>query len=108
MSFLKQPPRLLPTQAQDVEAAGVTDHITGELVPVLTIDLTPRQTVFFEHHILLWKDPSVQFRVRPLSGMVKRLIAGMELLIVEAAGPGQIAFSRNGDIGRGGRGAART
>jgi len=96
MSFLSQPPRLLPTQAQDVQAAAVSYHIAGELVPVLVVDLAPGQTVFFEHHILLWKDPSVEFRVRPLGGMVKRLIAGMELLIVEAVGPGQIAFSRDG------------
>ena len=96
MSFLSQPPRLLPTQAQDIQAAAVTYHIAGELVPVLVVDLAPGQTVFFEHHILLWKDPSIEFRVRPLGGMVKRLIAGMELLIVEAVGPGQIAFSRDG------------
>ena len=96
MSFLSQPPRLLPTHAQDVQAAAVSYHIAGELVPVLVVDLAPGQTVFFEHHILLWKDPSVEFRVRPLGGMVKRLIAGMELLIVEAVGPGQIAFSRDG------------
>jgi len=96
MSFLSQPAQLLPTHAQDVQTAAVSYHIAGELVPVLVVDLAPGQTVFFEHHILLWKDPSVEFRVRPLGGMVKRLIAGMELLIVEAVGPGQIAFSRDG------------
>jgi Mitochondrial biogenesis AIM24 len=102
MSFLPsapgQPsaPALLATQLADARAGGVTYHIAGELVPVLAVDLAPGQTIFFEHHILLWKDPSLQFRVRPLAGMVKRLIAGMELLIVEAVGPGQVAFSRDG------------
>jgi uncharacterized protein (AIM24 family) len=100
MSFLTPPPAamptLLPTQLRDATAAGVTYHIAGELVPVLAVDLAPGQTVFFEHHILLWKDPALQFRVRPLGGMVKRMIAGMDLLIAEAVGPGQVAFSRDG------------
>ncbi|HZT86696.1 MAG TPA: AIM24 family protein [Stellaceae bacterium] len=96
MSFLSQPPQLLPTRAQDAQAGGVTYHIAGELVPALAIDLQPGQSVYFEHHILLWKDPNLQFGVRPLGGMVKRMIAGMELLIVEAVGPGQVAFSRDG------------
>ena len=96
MSFLSQAPSPLPAQPHDANAAGVAYHIAGELVPVLTVQLAPGQTVFFEHHILLWKEPSVEFRVRPLAGMVKRLLAGMELLIVEAVGPGQVAFSRDG------------
>jgi uncharacterized protein (AIM24 family) len=96
MSFVSQPPRLLPTQVQDVQAAAVTHHIAGELVPVLIVDLAPSQTVFFEHHILLWKDPSVEFRVRRHARMAKRMISAMDLLIVEAVGPGQIAFSRDG------------
>jgi uncharacterized protein (AIM24 family) len=102
MSFLpstpgqSSAPALLPTQLADARAGGVSYHIAGELVPVLAVDLAPGQSVFFEHHILLWKDPALQFRVRPLAGVVKRLIAGMELLIVEAVGPGQVAFSRDG------------
>lgn len=96
MAFLSSPPALLPTQQKDARAGGVTYHIAGELVPVLAVDLEPGQSIFFEHHILLWKDPGLQFQVRPLAGMVKRLIAGMELLIVEAMGPGQVAFSRDG------------
>jgi uncharacterized protein (AIM24 family) len=96
VSFLSHLPELLPTQAGDAQAGSVTYRIAGELVPVLAIDLQPGQSVFFEHHILLWKDPALQFSVRPLTGVVKRLIAGMELLIVEAVGPGQVAFSRDG------------
>src|SRR5207302_11231723 len=92
---LLSPPALLPTQHADARAGGLTYHIAGELVPVLAVELAPGQSVFFEHHILLWKDPALQFRLRPLAGMVKRLIAGMELLIVEAVGPGQVAFSRD-------------
>ena len=47
-------PTLLPTQAHDETFGGVTYHLDGELVPVLTVDVS-RQSVFFEHHILLMR-----------------------------------------------------
>jgi|HubBroStandDraft_1064217.scaffolds.fasta_scaffold00564_3 uncharacterized protein (AIM24 family) len=89
------PPTLHATEAQNAQAGGYTYHLGGQLVPVLSVDLEVGQAVYFEHHILLWKSPSLQFGVRPLAGMVKRLIAGMDLLVVEARGPGQVAFSRD-------------
>jgi uncharacterized protein (AIM24 family) len=76
--------------------AGVTYHIDGELVPVLTVEVTADQPVFFEHHILLWKHPSVEIRIRPMKGALKRMVAGMQVFVTEAAGSGQIAFSRDG------------
>ena len=96
MAFLNRRPIPLPTQLADATAAGYTFHLSGELVPVLTVELAPGQSIFFEHHILLWKEPSVQISVRPLAGMLKRMIAGMQILITEARGPGQIAVSRDG------------
>ena len=96
MPLVTSPPTLHASEAQNAQAAGFTYHLGGQLVPVLSIDLMPGQSVFFEHHILLWKDPSIQFGVRPLAGMLKRAIAGMDLLVVEARGPGQVAFSRDG------------
>jgi uncharacterized protein (AIM24 family) len=96
MAFLNRAPEPLPAQIHDATADGLAYHIAGELVPVLTVELQPGQSVFFEHHILLWKEPTVQFAIRPLGGMIKRAIAGMDLLITEARGPGQVAFSRDG------------
>ena len=96
MAFLNRRPIPLPTQLADATAAGYTFHLSGELVPVLTVELAPGQSIFFEHHILLWKEPAVQISVRPLAGMLKRMIAGMQILITEARGPGQIAVSRDG------------
>ncbi len=51
-------PRLLPTKAAAESYGGVTYQVEGELVPVLTVDVSAR-AVYFEHHILLWKHPSV-------------------------------------------------
>jgi hypothetical protein len=50
-------PQLLPTSAAAETFGGVTYHIDGELVPVLTVDASARP-VYFEHHILLWKHPT--------------------------------------------------
>jgi uncharacterized protein (AIM24 family) len=89
-------PQLLPMARESETFAGVTYHIDGELVPVLSVDVTPDQPVFFEHHILLWKHPSVEIRIRPMKGALKRMVAGMQVFVTEAAGSGQVAFSRDG------------
>src|SRR4051794_11555377 len=82
-------PRLLPTSATDETFAGVTYHLDGELVPALTIELAAgRGSVFFEHHILLWKHPGVNISIRPMKGAFKRMMAGMQIFITEAQGPG--------------------
>jgi len=89
-------PILLATKANNETFAGITYHIDGELVPALTVELLQGQQIFFEHHILLWKHPSVKIGIRPMKGALKRMVAGMQIFITEAEGPGQIAFSRDG------------
>lgn len=89
-------PVLLPTSAQGETFAGVTYHLDGELVPVLTVELTPNTSVFFEHHILLWKHPSVTIGIKQMKGAFRRMMAGMQIFVTEAKGQGQIAFSRDG------------
>lgn len=88
-------PTLLPCTAIDETFAGVSYHLDGELVPVLTVELSSAQTVYFEHHILLWKHPGVTIGIRPMKGAFKRMMAGMQIFTTEAQGPGQIAFSRD-------------
>jgi uncharacterized protein (AIM24 family) len=89
-------PVLLKTAAPDETFAGVTYHLEGELVPVLTVELTPGHTVYFEHHILLWKSMGAKISIRPMKGALKRMVAGMQVFVTEASGHGQIAFSRDG------------
>ena len=88
-------PVLKPTVALDETFGGVTYHIQGELVPVLHIELTS-VPVYFEHHILLWKDPKVQIGIKALAGAFKRVLSGMPVFMTEAQGAGHIAFSRDG------------
>ena len=89
-------PKLLPTSAQGETFAGVTYHLDGELVPVLTVELTPNRSIFFEHHTLLWKDPNVEITTKSLRGGFKRMMAGLPIIMTEARGQGHTAFSRDG------------
>ena len=67
----------------------------GELVPVTQVDLAAADSIFFEHHILLWKDPSIAIAAKAMPGMGKRILAGLPVFVTEAQGPGRIAFSRD-------------
>jgi uncharacterized protein (AIM24 family) len=88
-------PMQLTTRALNETFAGLTYHIEGELVPALHIELG-NEPVYFEHYILLWKDPKVEIELMPLKGAFKRMVAGMPLIMTQARGPGRIAFSRDG------------
>ncbi len=72
-----------------------TCQVEGEIVPVAEINLGRGDAVFFEHHVLLWKDDHTPMSVMPLQGGVKRALAGMPFIISIAHGPGRIAFSRD-------------
>jgi uncharacterized protein (AIM24 family) len=96
MPIADQRPKLLPTSREAETFAGYTYHLDGELVPALTLDLESNQYVYFEHHIMLWKNPAVQIAILPMKGALKRMMAGMQIFVTSATGPGQIAFSRDG------------
>jgi len=93
---MQQPPQLLPTKLEDGVAPGVRYRIDGELVPVLHTWLDGTVPVFFEHHVVLWKDPPLNIGIRAMKGAFKRMVAGMPIFLTEAQGPGEIAFSRDG------------
>lgn len=93
-SYRPEPPQLLPTTIADGSAPGAYYRIDGELVPALHIWLDGSVPVFFEHHVVLWKEPALAIGIKG-KGAVKQLIAGMQLLLTEARGPGQVALSRH-------------
>jgi uncharacterized protein (AIM24 family) len=72
-----------------------TCQVEGEIVPVADVMLGPGDSVYFEHHVLLWKEDSVPLSAMPLQGGVKRLLAGMPFAVTQASGPGHVAFSRD-------------
>lgn len=70
--------------------------IEGELVPVATVNMTSSsKPIFFEHHILLWREPTVDITARILKGIGKRMLAGLPVVVTQAQGDGRISFSRD-------------
>ncbi|MGH9125640.1 MAG: AIM24 family protein [Acidimicrobiales bacterium] len=72
-----------------------TCQVEGEVVPVAEINLGQGDAIFFEHHVLLWKEESVGMSVMQLPGGTKRALAGMPFVVTVANGPGRVAFSRD-------------
>jgi uncharacterized protein (AIM24 family) len=70
-------------------------QIEGMYVPVADLKLAPEDSVYFTHHVVLWKDPQVAITTMSLRGGWTRLLAGMPLIMTQAQGPGHIAFSRD-------------
>jgi uncharacterized protein (AIM24 family) len=89
-------PQLLPTTVQDGQAPGLRYRLEGELVPALHVALDGQVPVYFEHHVLLWKDPSMHIGLHPLKkGLKRRVLGGMPLFLTELQTPGEAAFSRD-------------
>jgi uncharacterized protein (AIM24 family) len=61
----------------------------------MEVSLAQGDTIFFEHHIFLWKDPSVTITTKVMEGVGKRILAGLPVCVTEAHGPGKIALSRD-------------
>jgi len=91
---VSQLPVLIVSKVGADVAAGVSYHLDGELAPVLTVDVSQRP-VFFEQHILFWKHPDIHISLKPMHGILKRFVAGVQMFILQASGPGCIAFSRS-------------
>ena len=89
-------PQILPTQIPEGSAPGLKYRLEGELVPALHMALDGDVTVYFEHHVLLWKYPSLQIGLHPLKkGLKRRVFGGMPLLMLEVQSAGELAFSRD-------------
>ncbi|HMA32893.1 MAG TPA: AIM24 family protein [Chloroflexia bacterium] len=89
----REAPRL--KDMTEIHFNNSTCQVEGEIVPVAEMNLAQGDAVFFEHHVLLWKDDSVPMTVMPLQGGVKRALAGMPFIVSIAHGPGRVAFSRD-------------
>lgn len=94
----KEAPRL--RDMTEFRFSNSTCQVEGEIVPVAEISLAEGDSVFFEHHTLLWKDETAPLAVFPMGGGLKRMLGGMPLVLTAAYGPGRVAFSRdaNGEV----------
>jgi uncharacterized protein (AIM24 family) len=78
-----------------IEFGKSSCRVEGEIVPVAEIRLGEGDSIFFEHHVLLWKDDEVALSVLQLTGGMRRLFAGMPFVVSIAHGPGRVGFSRD-------------
>jgi uncharacterized protein (AIM24 family) len=65
------------------------------VVPVAEFELDPSDSVFFEHHVMLWKDHTVPMSVMSTPGGARRLLGDLPFVLSVAKGPGRLAFSRD-------------
>ena len=79
----------------EIHFGSSTCQVEGDVVPVAEMNLGQGDAVFFEHHVMLWKDERVPLSLLPLSGGIARAFSGMPFLISVGTGPGRIAFSRD-------------
>ena len=89
-----EPTPELDNPKQPITLGDMTIRVEGELVPVVDVELGRQQTIYFEHHILLWKQPNVTLGFMNLQNAAKRFFSGLQIFISTAQGPGNIAFSR--------------
>jgi uncharacterized protein (AIM24 family) len=88
---------VLVRSGQELDGQGIRVRIHGELVPIAEVGLAGGEGVYFEHHIVLSKDPSVELAIHPLGrGLARRLLGGLPLILLRAHGSGTISFSRDG------------
>lgn len=75
------------------------DHSTIELdtgtVPVAEVSLADGDSVYFEHHALLWKHDAVPMSVMSTPGGARRLLGDLPFVLSVARGVGRVAFSRD-------------
>jgi uncharacterized protein (AIM24 family) len=79
----------------EIHFGNSTCQVEGEIVPVAELNIGQGDGVFFEHHVLLWKDQTASMSVMTVPGGVKRVLAGMPHIVTIAHGPGRVAFSRD-------------
>ena len=70
-------------------------QIDGTVVPVAEAHLAPGQSVFFEHHAMLWKDGQVAMSVMDAPGGAKRMMSDLPFVLSVATGPGRVSCSRD-------------
>jgi uncharacterized protein (AIM24 family) len=78
-----------------IQAGQSNVQIEGSICSVADWSLAAGDGLFFPHHVILWQEPSVTLTQMPMSKPWTRHRAGLPMFMMEAAGPGRIAFSHD-------------
>lgn len=74
---------------------GSRIQIDGTIVPVVDVELGPQDSIFFEHHAMLWKDDETAMSVMDAPGGAKRMLGDLPFVLSVARGPGRVSCSRD-------------
>jgi uncharacterized protein (AIM24 family) len=74
---------------------GTVVQIDGTIVPVADVSIGANDSVFFEHHAMLWKDEQVAMSVMDAPGGMQRMLTDLPFVLSVAHGPGRVAISRD-------------
>jgi uncharacterized protein (AIM24 family) len=72
-----------------------TCQVEGRLVPVAEMKLAAEEGVYFTHDVLLWQEPGVHVDAMAMTKPWTRHRSGMPLVMLQASGPGRLAFSHD-------------
>ena len=75
---------------------GIHVRVEGHLVPIVELTLDQQHTVYFEHHTILAKSPHLGVGLMSVKGALRRMLAGLPVLLTRATGPGTVSLSRDG------------
>ena len=78
-------------QIRDLTQFGFSNstcQIDGEIVPVAELALAEGDAVFFEHHVVLWKEPGLAISLMDAGGGIQRMVGGMPRILNVAGVPG--------------------
>jgi uncharacterized protein (AIM24 family) len=89
----RQAPRLRDLTEVSFGASAI--QIDGTVVPVADVDLGPGDSIFFEHHVMLWKEERVAMSVMDAPGGMQRMLSNLPFVLSVAAGPGGVSLSRD-------------
>jgi uncharacterized protein (AIM24 family) len=89
----REAPRL--RDLTEVHFGSSSVQVDGGVVPVAEIALDPADSVYFEHHVMLWKDGSVPMSVMSTPGGARRMLGDLPFVLSVAHGPGRVALSRD-------------
>jgi uncharacterized protein (AIM24 family) len=78
-----------------IQAGHSSAQIEGTIAAVADWTLAAGDSVFFPHHVLLWQEPSVTLDAQRMARPWARHRAGLPLTMLQATGPGHIAFSHD-------------
>jgi uncharacterized protein (AIM24 family) len=78
-----------------VHFGSSTVQVDGGVVPVAEFELSPSDSIYFEHHLMLWKDSEVPMSVMSTPGGARRLLGDLPFVLSVANGPGRVALSRD-------------